>query len=50
MEIKKIMNENKVEEMFDVREEGCADDCPNWVWIWYLGWVNFPTSKTTYLW
>ncbi len=27
MEIKKIMNENMIEDIFDVSEEHCWDDC-----------------------
>ena len=35
MEIRKIMNETNIEEIFDVKEESCAADCHvSWYWAW----------------
>lgn len=52
MEIKKIMEENNLEEIFDVMEEACHNDCVERSFFnWATGKIDYIRSpKTTSLW
>lgn len=54
MEIKKITKEMMMEDVFDVNEEACYNDCHNYKTVWdpatgrYVR-KDFPTCKNTSL-